>query len=526
MLKRLTKKWSFVLLGVWIISWIGNLVRFPLYVVEYWSVFFLVYTLLLILWVWLLLWEVSLSQKYQKWRWSLIRWSTSKTWGLFSSIRSILSRWWVLFVFLLLSYYVVYLWRSVDYLWYTLVWLFTESNVFWWNEWVQSSFSFFSRDVLWASSDYLEWWLFSFPVIIWVCVWVILLSWLLWWSMFSFMRKSIHLTISVFWMLVILTCWAIFLPWATTHRSSFLTFDGSLFFSSWLWLDAVRHMITSLMIWCWLLWTFASMKHRDSELRRWVVYIIMWDYIISLLWCVLVWSLLSSSISLSWNTLFTEWVVSLTFLFGILPDTILQWWRWWSLFLVLFFVVCILLMITTIWWLCAYIIHSFSEFLKRKSTHSRNANVLLFLVFLLSLVYTRSHWLYVMDMLSGYIYSLLLPVLWVATCVLCIADTKRLTVFLNQRSTWASKRVLPMRLIALWWSGWIILFLSQLIMIGINWFEWLTWYNTVFQVYWIWIVGGAIFLLSIWFFLFQKNFRELWMWGYNLSHLKLHDISK
>lgn len=510
MLKTLTKKWSFVLLWLWIIAWIWNIIRFPLWVIEYWSAFLVVYTFLLFLWTSLLLVEVSLSQKYQKWRWSVLR-------SIYAWSRANIFSWgWVVFGFVLMSYSIVYLWRSLDYLWYSIVWLFS------WNAlWIpfageQGAFSFFTHTLLWTWSNYMVWWMFSLPVVVGTMWWVCLLWLLLRWWLFTYMRRSIHLTILMFWMLLILSAWVLFLPGALSHWWWLLHFDSSLLLHVSLWGDAFMHMVLSLILWCGLLWTFSRIKHRDSEIRRWVIAIVVWDYLISLIWLFLVWSFLSSTFAQTWISPIEWWMVSRWLLFWVIPDLLTQRWRWWYVFLSVFLIVCILLMITTLGWLAVYIRNSFNEQHMWHIQMRWNGGIwmLLSLVFLIWLLYTRSHGIFVMNLMWSYLYDILIPLCWIFTLWAWLFIHKKLFSFISHRSAEHSKKVLPGRLVRLSMIIGIVLFSRQLLLVWMNWFGDLTSYNQAFQLYWLWILFWCCLLVLGRVSAVQWHFRYNWLLKY------------
>lgn len=480
-------KWIFVLIATLTAIWLWNLRKFPYQIyLNWWASFIVAYIIaLLIIGIWLLIWEVALWQKTQEW------WPNSFGW-----VDKYL-KWiwwlWVLIATLFLSYFVVIIWRWVDYLWVSIQSLWT-GYLPWWND----TAHYFMNIILNNSLTIHRLWTIA-PYVIGGTF----ISWIL---IYFFSFKSTKLiskfflftsVIPIICLLIIVLRW-ITLPWAMEWLRHLITFDITSFMKLSTWTSAIWQVLFSLWIAMGIMITLWAHKKPDSEIVKSSVIVALSTTIVSLLITVAIFWTIWYMITQKWismDDLFSLWS-NLTFI--VIPQIIyslpaLNW-----LFSIMFFgSVCFLSLYTAIC-LIETITISIKNKIKTVSIEVITLTVCT-VIWLMSLVYTFGNWLYVMDIVDHYIMNFAVILVWLFEAIVFIYLWKEIWEFIDQKNECLIKIIMNKSYLKI---SWIISIISITILLYMNIKTWILsyrwefwWYDQPYLVlYWIFPLAG-IFIL-------------------------------
>lgn len=472
-----TNKWIFILAAIWSAAWLWNLRRFPFVVYDnWWAVFLIVYTILLLtLWISFLVWELALWQKYSSWLPSSVE-----------KIKPFLKIFWwmaVLWAAAIMTYYSVVIWWGIVYLFYSFIWL----N--WQLPWTWDTSTFFFKNVLNLTESVSDFWTISIPVLIWTIItWILI-------YLFTFKStKSVGKVVVITATLPFLTLLVLAIRWITLPWSNlwfdylFKITDRSKLYDINIRKAAVWQLFFSLSVAMWVMVAYWALRKQNDEIVKSSIIIALWDYIISLLSSIVIFSTL-------WYLAYTKWVditqvlkwwPSLAFIvfpqiLSFLPT--LQW-----LFSIIFFITVFALAIDSAMSLVEALSVSIRD--KFNVKVEKITLIIVILLWLLSLMYTFWNWLYLLDIIDYYLTSWLLIFIWLFMLFIFLYN-KDLLSFIQERN--------ELKIINKYYFiiSWIIGFILILLILIDNITKWI-YYGDYWKYSLIWIlVIFNIFIISL-----------------------------
>ena len=487
-------RWLFILAAIGSAAWLGNFWRFPFQVFDHWGLEFIVayFVMLIIMWIGLLIWEVALGQKTQKWAPNAI-WSLSK---FFKRIW-----WWAIFVAAtIVTYYSVVISWSLSYLYHSVLSLFQDT--FAWEK-AESTQEFFFENVLMLSDWVAEWGSISIPVVLWLIVtWVLI-------YLFTFKSaKSVGpvvaftATIPVV-LLLILAIRAITLPWGMDGVSHLLQFDAQNLWNFSLWSAAAWQIFFTLSLSAGVMIAYWALKQKGSEIANSWFLVVIWNTIISLISAVAVYWALGFISKEQWTAIaeMDGWpmLVFVTFPEILSEFPALSW-----LFAVLFFGSIFLLAVDS----AMSLVESASKGIRDNFPKLWPEKMMLILSIILGLwglIYSFWNWLYILDIVDYYITTFWMLTAWLFTMWLLLYNWKDMTTFISNNS-WKITNAIFNRwyLMASWWISVIILIVLYYQEIQ----DWILNYeefDPVYNMIWFGLYVGAFVVWIILNFLQEKS---------------------
>ncbi len=450
-------KWVFILAAIWSAAGLWNLWRFPFQVYDnWWAAFIIAYlTILFFMGLGLLVWEIALWQKTESWA----------PWAFWEVNKYLKWIWWasIFTAAVILSYYSVVIWWSLDYLWYSIIWLFN-----WWNlAWTWNVSDFFYKDILNLTWWVNELWNISKPVFIWTII-----TWIL---IYLFTRKS---TKSV-WKVVLVTAtlpfitlailafrWAT-LPWASEWLQYLINIDYSKLKDINTWIAAAWQIFFTLSLSMWIMIAYWALKKKDSEIVKATFIVALWNTLVSILSAIAVfWTL--------WFLALKKWVAIQDvvawwpgLVFVTIPETIslLPWLQ--ALFAVIFFITIFLLAIDSAMSLVEAVWVALRNNFKKIKIEKLSL-IIVVLLWLSSVIYTFWNGLYVLDIVDHFITSYSMLFIWVLEALILICFWKKLGKFIDDRNKCYWKMIINKYYFLLTWIISLIV-LTYLLIKNIEW---------------------------------------------------------
>jgi len=485
MQKFWSSKWIFILAAIWSAAWLGNLWRFPYQVYDNGGAAFIIayLVILFILWFGLLIWEIALWQ--YTWKWA--------PWAIWTVNKYLKWIWWagIFTAWVILSYYVVVIWWWIDYLWYSLVSLFTGTTL----PWISNSSDFFFNNVLNLTDGISNMWWVSIAVLIWTIV-----SWILiYFSTFKSVNsvsKVILFTATIpFISLAILAIRAFTLPWAEQWLAFLVNIDMDKLFSLSTWIAAAWQIFFTLSLAMGIMIAYGALKRKDSEIVQSVILVAIWNTIISFLSAIAVFGTLGylANVKQVAITEVVKWWPSLAFV--TLPETITLLPSLQSLFAVIFFATIFLLAIDS----AISLIEAVSVAIRNKFKKLRIEILTLIIVvilWLISLIYTFSNGLYVLDIVDHFVTSYSMLFIWILEAIILLIMWKKLSAFIDERNSCKLKFILNKYYFLV---SWLIAFIVLTYLLYKNIASWLNyeWYDKSYLIfYWVYVIIW-IYTLSV-----------------------------
>jgi len=462
-----------------------------------WGSFIIAYlTILLIMGIWLLIWEIALWQYTRKW-------APGALWEISKYLRWV---WWawILTAAIILTYYVVVIWWWIDYLVYSIHSFVTGTPFPW-----ATTQDFFTQHVLKLSSDISTFWGISWPVFWWT-----LLVWIL---IYAFTYKStetvwkvvlVTATVPFITLAILAIRWAT-LPWAEQGLAYLTTIDVSALKNFKTWIAAAWQIFFTLSLAMGIMIAYWALKKPESEIVQSTILVAVWNTIISFLSAIAVFGTLGY-LAQQTNQPITEVIKNWPILaFVTFPEAINHLPAFKELFAILFFATIFMLAIDS----AMSLIEAVGVALREKFPNVPVELVTLFVVIILffgSLIYVFGNGLYILDIVDNYVSQYSMIFIWILEALALVWIWKKLWKFIDERNECKFRFVI---------NKWFFL-ISWLISAGIlgyllaNNLKTITSYWSYPQKY--------IYMLGIWTLIFIY----LVSIGLNLIELKLEKNSK
>ncbi len=438
-------KWIFILAAIGSAAGLWNLWRFPYQVYDnWWWAFIVAYlVILLILGLSLLVWEVAFWQYTQKWApWAFGSVSKYLKWLGWAGI---------LTAAVILSYYAVVIWWWIDYLGYSIKWLFN-----WILPWANDAKTFFFSNVLHLTKDISVVGNISIPVLIGTVITWILIYFTTFKSVKSVGKVVLFTATLPFITLAILAIrWAT-LPWASEwlHYLLWANWDKLADLSTWI--AAAGQIFFTLSLAMGIMIAYWALKPKDSEIVKSTIIVAIGNTLVSFLSAIAVfWTLwyLAAKQGVEVSKVVAWWP---SLVFVTIPKTISLLPALQSLFAVIFFVTVFLLAIDS----AMSLIEAVWVAIRDKFKNVKIEIITLILVVVLwlsSLIYTFGNGLYVLDIVDHFITSYSMLFIWVMEAIIFLVIWKKFAYFIDEHNDFRK----------IWFNKWYLLvcwFLSILIL--------------------------------------------------------------
>lgn len=480
-----SNKWVFILAAIGSAAWLGNLRRFPFQVYDHGGAAFIIAYLLILILLWfsLLIWEVAIWQYSWKWAPGAL-WNVSKyfKWAWWA---------WIFTAVVILSYYAVVIWWSMDYLWYSIKSLFTWTDLVWAN----NAKDFFFSNVLHISSWIDKLWSISMPVLIWTIItWILI-------YFFTFKSvKSVWKVILVTATLPFITLAILAIRWATLPGASeglayLLNIDWSYLTKIDTWIAAAWQIFFTLSLAMWIMIAYWALKKQDSEIVQSTILVAIGNTIVSFLSAIAVFGTLWYLAAQKWIPVDKVVAGGPSLVFVTIPETIHLLPALQSLFAVIFFITVFLLAIDSAMSLVEAVWVAIRDRFKNLRVEILTLIIVIFLA-LTSLAYVFSNGLYVLDIVDHFITSYSMLFIWVMEAILFLFIRKKLWNFIDERNSCLLKVVINKYFLLIWW---IIsaLILGFLLYQNISWWiKYDNYDNWYLILYWVYTLVG-IYVVSI-----------------------------
>ncbi len=417
-------KWVFILAAIWSAAWLGNLWRFPYMVYDYgwWSFIIAYLVILFLMWLWLLIWEIALWQYTQK-----------GAPDAFWSVNSYLKWLWWAWIFtaaVILTYYVVVIWWSIDYLVYSINSFINSQSL----PWSNNAKEFFFNNVLHITDSISSLWSIAWPVFWWT-----LISWVLIYFFTFKSTKSVWKVVLVtatlpFLTLLILAIRWFTLPGADLWLKYLITIDVEKLYDFKTWVAAAWQIFFTLSLSMGIMIAYWALKKRDTEIVQSTIIVAIGNTIISFLAAIAVFGTLGymafkSGVSI---TEVFAWWPSLAFV--TFPEAIVKLPALQSLFAILFFVTLFMLAIDS----AMSLIEAVSVALREKFKNLSIEVLTLIVVSILglwSLLYVFGNWLYILDIVDHFVNSYSMLFIGFVSAIVFVYWWQKLGNFIDERNS-------------------------------------------------------------------------------------------
>ena len=448
-----SSKSVFVLAAIGSAAGLWNLWKFPFLVYDNGGASFIIAYLVMLVFVWfaLLVWEIALGQKSRMWA-SESFWDISKNF-----------RWlgWamVIFVFFILSYYVVVIWWGMDYLYYSL-----KSMFGWWAlPWAGSGSDFFFGNIL-GITDWV--WTpgkISMPVAIWT-IFSLLLIYAFTFKWAKSVGKVIWFTATIpFVTLIILAIRAATLPWASDGLAYLVTSPSSQLWELATWTAAGGQIFFTLSVSMWVMIAYWALKREKSEIVKATFLVALGNTFISFISAIVVFGTLGYLAGQSWVDV-TEVVKGWPSLaFAVIPETLALFGTASAFFSVMFFLTIFLLAIDSAMSLVEAIAIPIKDKFSRFKWENITAGIIM-LVWLVSIIYMQGNGLYILDIVDHYVTQFAMLTIGLVELLLFLKYRKPLLRFIEQHNDWKYTFLGSSYFMLSWiiWVAllWVLLFLN------------------------------------------------------------------
>ena len=450
-----SSKSIFILAAIGSAAWLWNLWKFPYLVYDNgWASFIIAYlVMLLLVWLWLLIWEIALGQNSRQWLvWTAGDVSNKMRW-----------LWWVtvFLAFGILSYYVVVIGWGLDYLYYSFIGMFSGSLA-----WAWDSSWFFFWNILWITDWVSDKWNFSMPIFYGTLVTLILTYFFTFKSAKS-VGKVILVTATLpFATLLLLALrWAT-LPWWMDGLAYLVNVDLQKLFELSTWTAAGWQIFFTLSVAMWVMVAYWALKKEKSELVKATLLVALWNTLISFLSAIAVFWTLGYLAHINWVAVaeVAKWWPSLVF--SVIPETLTHFASMSTFFAFIFFLTVFLLAIDSAMSLVEAITLPIKNTCKKLSIEKITLWVIV-LLGLASTIYMYGNGLYILDILDHYITQVWMLIIWLVELILFIYMWKKLTKFIDSHNKCTMRKIINTTYFKVSWITGIIL-ISILLLLNIN----------------------------------------------------------
>ncbi len=458
-----SSKSVFILAAIGSAAGLWNLWKFPFLVYDNGGASFIIAYLVMLILVWfgLLVWEIALGQKSRMW-------ASESFWDIWKNFKWL---WWamIIFVFFILSYYVVVIWWGMDYLFYSL-----KSMLGWWAlPWAGNGSDFFFGNILGITDSIWTPGKISMPVAIWTIVSLLLVyGFTFKWA--KSVGKVIWFTATIpFVTLIILAIRAATLPWASDGLGYLIASPFSGLWELATWTAAGGQIFFTLSVSMWVMIAYGALKREKTEIVKATFLVAIWNTIISFLSAIAVFGTLGYLAQKSWVDV-TEVVKGWPSLaFAVIPETLALFGSASAFFSVMFFLTIFLLAIDSAMSMIEAIAIPIKDKLPMFKTENITAGIIM-LVGLVSILYMQGNGLYILDIVDHYITQFAMLTMWLIELILFIKYRKPLLRFIDNHSDW-KYTFLNSTYFMYSWIFWII-GLSTLLFLNFKW--WFFVYDT------------------------------------------------
>ena len=448
-----SSKSVFILAAIGSAAGLWNLWKFPFLVYDNGGASFIIaYLVMLVLvWFWLLVWEIALGQKSRMGA-SESFWDISKNfkwlgWAM------------LIFVFFILTYYVVVIWWGMDYLFYSLKSMFGG----WALPWAGNGSGFFFEDILGITDGVWTPGKISMVVAIGTVV-SLLLTYAFTWKWAKSVGKVIWFTATIpFVTLIILAIRAITLPWASDGLWYLVASPTSQLWELATWTAAGGQIFFTLSVSMWVMIAYGALKREKSEIVKATFLVALGNTIISFISAIVVFGTLGYLAQKSWVDV-TEVVKGWPSLaFAVIPETLALFGSASAFFSVMFFLTIFLLAIDSAMSLVEAIAIPIKDKFRNWKTENITAGIVM-LVGLASIIYMQWNGLYILDIVDHYVTQFAMLTIGMLELILFIKYRRPLTKFIEQHNNWRSTFLNTNYFIISWVLGvlvlWFLLFLN------------------------------------------------------------------
>ena len=420
-----SSKSVFILAAIGSAAGLWNLWKFPFLVYDNGGASFIIAYLVMLVFVWfaLLVWEIALGQKSRMW-------ASESFWDIWKNFKWL--GWaMVIFVFFILSYYVVVIWWGMDYLYYSL-----KSMFGWWAlPWAGSGSDFFFGSILGITDGVWTPGKISMPVALWTIFSLLLIyGFTCKWA--KSVGKVIWFTATIpFVTLIILAVRAATLPGASDGLSYLVTSPSSQLWELATWTAAGGQIFFTLSVSMWVMIAYGALKQQKSEIVKATFLVALGNTFISFISAIVVFGTLGYLANQSGVdvTEVVKWGPSLAF--AVIPETLALFGSASAFFSVMFFLTIFLLAIDS----AMSLVEAIAIPIKDKFSQFKWENItagIIMLVGLVSILYMQGNGLYILDIVDHYVTQFAMLAMWLIELLLFIKYKKPLLKFIEQHNDW------------------------------------------------------------------------------------------
>ena len=435
-----SNKWVFILAAIGSAAGLGNLWRFPYQVYDNgWAAFIVAYLMILFLiGLGLLIGEIALGQYTQKW-----------APGAFGSISKYL-KWlgWagIFTAAVILSYYAVVIGWWLDYLWYSLVSLFTGSDL----AWASNAKDFFFSNVLHLTDSISNMWNIAWPVLIWTIVTWILIYFATFKSVKSVGKVVLVTATLPFIILAILAIrWAT-LPGASDGLAYLTTLNLDKLWSMSTWIAAAWQIFFTLSLAMGIMIAYGALKKKDSEIVQSTILVALGNTLVSFLLAIAVFGTLGYLAAQKGVPVEKVVAGGPSLVFVTIPETINLLPALQTLFAVIFFITVFFLAIDSAMSLVEAVWVALRDKFKKLKVEILTL-IIVVLLGLSSLVYVFGNGLYILDIVDHFITSYSMLFIGLMEALVLLYAWKKLWKFIDERNSCKLRFVVNKYYFALSW---------------------------------------------------------------------------
>jgi len=442
-----SSKWIFILAAVWSAAGLWNIWKFPFLVYDHgWGAFIIAYLVMLfVVWISILIWEIALGQKFRS--------AGPNAFGSISKNLKWLGWAFAFWTFAILSYYIVVIWWSMDYLYYSIKALFTGTLPWagWWSD-------FFFNNILGISEWVSQKWSLSIPVFWWTLISLILLYFFTRNSAKSVSKVIVYTATLPFITLIILAIKWVTLPGAELGLNYILSFEPAKLWSLSTWTAAAGQIFFTLSLAMWAMIVYGAFKKPKSEIAKSVVYVALWNTLISLLSAFAVFGTLGYLATQNWVAVTEVAKGWPSLVFAIIPETLATFSSFSALFSVIFFITVFFLAIDSAMALLEATTFPILQKFKKLSSQQVTAGVII-LLGLVSMRYMYWNGLYMLDILDYYIQNFFMLLLGFIEILIFLYAWNKFRKFIGKHSDILKYRYYYLITWVIWAAilGWLLI---------------------------------------------------------------------
>ena len=476
-------KWIFILAAVWSAAGLWNLWKFPYLIYDNWGASFIIAYLVLLVFIGLslLVWEVAL--------WQMTRKASVESYSSINKYFRWLGWFTVFWAFTILTYYVVVIGWGMDYLYYSITSLSSNTLPWAWNAW-----DFFFGNVLWITESGWEVWNISIPVLIWTLVSLVMMYFFTFKSAKSVWKVVVVTATIPFITLIILAIKAMSLDWAELGLSYLTHVDFDKLKDISVWVAAGWQIFFTLSVAMWVMIAYWAMKKEKSEIVKSTILVALWNTFVSFLSAIAVFGTLGYLAQLKWVdiTEVVKWWPSLVFV--TIPEILTHFWALSSIFSVIFFLTIFLLAVDSAMSLIEAVVKPVADKFKKQKTETLTF-FFVTLIWLSSMIYIFGNWLYVLDVVDHYVTQFWMLVIWIFELILFVYYSKKLWKFIDEHNKCFLRKIFNRKFFLV---SWILAIILLVFLFVKNIWAWLLTYDsydkTFLIYYWL---GPIIFMLVV-----------------------------